>query len=1219
MSLHKLSAGGGVTYLLRHTCCGDVQRAAQMPLSAYYTADGYPPGRWLGAGLEGLNRGAGLDGLVDEVGMERLFGLGLDPVTQDPLGKNWPVHKTATERVAARIVALPADLPKADRVAAIALIEAGENRRRTPIAVSGFDLTLTVPKSVSVLWALADPATQTRIAAAHRAAVNQCLQLIEAHALFTRVGSQGVAQVPVRGAIAAAFDHWDTRTGDPNLHTHLVLANKVQGLDGVWRSIDAKALHAATVAVSEIYDCLIADAVARETGATWSLRDRGPRRSPALEIDGVDDVLLAEFSTRSLQVQASLRVLVEEFRATQGRTPTRPEMIRLRQLATRKSRPAKQLRGLPELLRDWQQRAAALLPEPIDHAVHRILHPGSRTVQVNAVDDRVVRELAGSTVTAVMERRSTWTRWNLLAEAARASKTLRVATPADRLELLERVAQVAIDEHCLQLTPPQLIPTVAAFTRADGASVFRRHRAEVFTSPIILAAENRLLVAAARSTARPRLDDTTVAGVLATSASGVALAVDQRVAVATIATSPRLLDVLVGPAGSGKTTTLRALRTVWENTHGPGSVVGLAPSATAAAELADSLGIGCENTAKWIHETAPPQASRRGQFLDRLRADRARAVQAGHTVWVAEIDRRTNEIAQLHHRFQLQPGQLVIVDEASLAGTLTLDLLASQARAAGAKLLLVGDHHQLASVDAGGAFGLLATHTNAVELTSLWRFDHAWEARAGQHLRVGDTSCLDAYAAHGRLHEGPAEAMTADAYIAWETAIRGGRSALLIAADNATVTDLNTQARAARIRDGDVEPAGIGLHDDTTAGVGDTVVTRRNRRDLRTSTGAWVRNGDLWTVTARDTDGTLTVQRKANSTARARATQSAVRLPAEYVAGHVELGYATTAHRAQGMTVDATFAVLRPGMSRELAYVALTRGRQENHAFIATDIADLGYDGAPAAEQTGRQILQQILATTDAQTSATETLRALHDDATSLAQLASIHETLVHDAQRQRWATVIADSGLTAEQSQRVLTSPAYGPLVAALQRADRDGHPMHDVLPALLAMAPLDRGNNDPSSSAAAHDIASVLHHRVTAWHEKTVPPQGHRVEPLIGGFITPSGDLGDGTPVDQRVAIDHVEALMASRDDPATRQILENPPAWLGTGPALSGANDPRNYRLREAVEPIDASGDHDPGARQAHRSAEAERAQRRSRELAHQATRQMREARIDRTPSL
>src|SRR5665213_473286 len=470
MSLHKLSAGGGVTYLLRHTCCGDVERAADTPLSAYYTASGYPPGRWLGAGLPGLAAGAGVVGLIDETGMDRLFSLGLDPVTQAPLGKAWALHKTATQRIAARIVALPGDLPKLDRDAAVARIEVEEQRRRTPIACSGFDLTFTVPKSVSVLWALADPGTQTRIANAHRDAVNQCLRLIEAHALFTRIGAGGVAQVPVRGGIAAGFDHWDTRTGDPNLHTHLVLANKVQRLDGQWRSVDAKALYAATVAVSEVYDCLIADAVHRDTGATWSLRDRGERRSPGFEIDGVDDRLLAEFSTRATQVQASLRGLLADFRTSNGRTPSRPEMIRLRQLATRKSRPAKQLRGLPELLADWRSRAARLLPKPIEHVVRRILNAARRAQRVDDMDVERLRSLAAATVDAVMERRSTWTRWNLIAEAARVSKTLRLATPIDRLQLLERVAQLAIDEHCLQLTPPLLMLSVAAFARPDGAS-----------------------------------------------------------------------------------------------------------------------------------------------------------------------------------------------------------------------------------------------------------------------------------------------------------------------------------------------------------------------------------------------------------------------------------------------------------------------------------------------------------------------------------------------------------------------------------------------------------------------------------------------------------------------------------------------------------------------------------------------------------------------------
>ena len=97
-----------------------------------------------------------------------------------------------------------------------------------------FDLTFTVPKSASVLWALARPERQRLVVEAHRTAVDDVLSFIEQRALFTRTGSQGCAQVPTSGMVAAAFDHWDTRTGDPNLHTHVVVANKVQGPDGRW-------------------------------------------------------------------------------------------------------------------------------------------------------------------------------------------------------------------------------------------------------------------------------------------------------------------------------------------------------------------------------------------------------------------------------------------------------------------------------------------------------------------------------------------------------------------------------------------------------------------------------------------------------------------------------------------------------------------------------------------------------------------------------------------------------------------------------------------------------------------------------------------------------------------------------------------------------------------------------------------------------------------------
>jgi len=221
-----------------------------------------------------------------------------------------------------------------------------------------------------------------------------------------------------------------------------------------------------------------------------------------------------------------------------------------------------------------------------------------------------------------------------------------------------------------------------------------------------------------------------------------------------------------------------------------------------------------------------------------------------------------------------------------------------------------------------------------------------------------------------------------------------------------------------------------------------------------------------------------------------------------------------------------------------------------------------------------RQVLEQILVTTGAHTSATQTLRALHDEATSLAQLAPIHETLVQQAQRQHWATVIARCGLTNEQTEWVLASSAYGPLVAALRRAEHDGHPMQRVLPALAAAAPLDTSDTT-GGPAPARDLAAVLHHRVTAWHEHTAPPSGRRAQPLIGGIITPAGELSDDVPSDQRVAIEQVEALMTSRVDTVTTQLLRNPPPWLRRL-ATGHANPRSNHTFIATVATIAAYRD-------------------------------------------
>ena len=293
MSMHKLLAGDGYAYLTRQVAAGDAGLGPDDSLVAYYESTGNPPGRWTGHGLAGFGDDATgrlrPGTAVTETTMAAVFRDGCDPLSGDPLGRTYQ----------------------------------GRNGR----PVVGFDLTFTVPKSASVLWALGDDTTRAAVHAAHRAAVDQALEFVDRTVARTRVGHAGCRQVRTRGVVAAAFDHWDTRTGDPNLHTHVVVANKVQGPDGAWRSLDGKTIHAATVTVSALYDALLADELTRRLPVTWSHRSRGPRRNPAFEIDGVDDTLLAAFSTRSEQIHCAEQAWIAQFQASHGRGPSRDEML----------------------------------------------------------------------------------------------------------------------------------------------------------------------------------------------------------------------------------------------------------------------------------------------------------------------------------------------------------------------------------------------------------------------------------------------------------------------------------------------------------------------------------------------------------------------------------------------------------------------------------------------------------------------------------------------------------------------------------------------------------------------------------------------------------------------------------------------------------------------------------------------------------------------------
>jgi hypothetical protein len=610
-------------------------------------------------------------------------------------------------------------------------------------------------------------------------------------------------------------------------------------------------------------------------------------------------------------------------------------------------------------------------------------------------------------------------------------------------------------------------------------------------------------------------------------------------AVRSIACSGRVVDVLVGPAGSGKTRALASLRTAWEREHGPGSVIGLAPSAAAADVLAASLGMPTENTAKWLveHDAERDRLRRIDQIRTALNAAPEPAAAATLT---RHLERLVGEV----QRWRFHPGQLVIVDEASLAGTLALDRIAACAGEAGAKLVCVGDWAQLSSIEAGGAFGLLVRERgqDVPELGAARRFVQEWERHASTRLRVGDVAGLDAYAAHGRIHDGDLDAVLESAYQAWSVDESRGKRSLLLAADVETVRSLNARARAERVIHGLVEPKGTTLRDDLKAGVGDRVVSRLNDRRLSVGTG-WVKNGDTWVVTHRDQDGALRVQRSPGG--------PTVTLPATYVAQHVELAYATTAYRAQGATVDTAHTIVAGrGLTREVLYVMLTRAREANHVYVSTERAVEPLQGFSDEPVTAASVLRDALARLGDTASAHETQDAEREASASIRTLASEYETLAHLAQAPRWLDLLSESGLLPDEVQRVADSPAFGALGAALRRAEAHGLLVHRAITSLAQ-----------GITQGAVEPAAVLHRRVERWLEASLQAGSGQRPDLICGLVPVARGVDD--PEFARALSDR-QQLMGSRADQLVDRAVAAQATWLGSlGPEPTDGESSKRWR--------------------------------------------------------
>ena len=376
---------------------------------------------------------------------------------------------------------------------------AKDSRPRTQ-TVAGYDLTFSPVKSVSTLWAVADPAVAAVIERAHQAAVKDALAFIEKHALFTRTGPQGIRQVNVRGLVAAAFTHRDSRAGDPDLHTHVAVANKVQTLDGRWLSIDGRVLFKANVAASETYNTALEQHLRDTLGVRFAERPgTDPAKRPIREIVGVDPRLNQRWSTRRAHIDARRGELAIQFQHDHGRPPTPVEALHLAQQATLETRDAKhEPRSLAEQRTTWLNEAAAVLGGrgAVASMVQTALAPPAETATI--ADSRWVAQTADHILTVMEASRSTWQMWHVRAEAQRQVRTIDV--PAEHAAaLVDLLVDEVLDRRSVALAAPHDdIEEPEVLRRVDGSSVYTVAGADLYTSQRILDAEQRLVAAAGR-------------------------------------------------------------------------------------------------------------------------------------------------------------------------------------------------------------------------------------------------------------------------------------------------------------------------------------------------------------------------------------------------------------------------------------------------------------------------------------------------------------------------------------------------------------------------------------------------------------------------------------------------------------------------------------------------------------------------------------------------
>lgn len=713
--------------------------------------------------------------------------------------------------------------------------------------VPGFDLTFSVPKSISVLAALR-PELSEQIVDACEIAVARSIAWLEDNACFSRRGHNGVEHVDGDGYVAAAFRHRTSRAGDPQLHWHVLVANTTRGPDGRWRTLDGTRIYPALRTAGFLFEAEMRHELTNRLGVQWRTARNG-----ISEIDGAPATVLRLFSKRRRQIEDRL--------AIKGYSSGRAAQVAALITRDRKAAPESD-----QTLRERWQRAAESIgfdPATLDQLLNR---PRRALV----LDDAIPTALSPRGLT---HKKSTFTRLDVLRDLAER------ATDGATIDEVERVTSRLLED-------PESVDLGVDTNGSEDVELRSGRRIGTVTRRYstreLVALEQRIIDLALRRSTSPRphlLDSLTKVRL----AGKHGPSNEQRAAVHRLLTGEKLVDSLIAAAGSGKTYSLNLAREMWE---GSGyRVIGASLAARAAKELEDQAHIPSRTIAKLL----------------------------------IDLDRGTEH---------LDNQTVLVIDEVAMVGTRALARLFDAADAGGSRLILVGDPHQLQSIEAGGVLHGLEKRMPTIGLTENRRQRQAWERVALADLRAGEVGrFLTAYQAHGRIHIGDTADSAKQQLIShWSTQLRFKRDVVILALRRDDVADLNRLARREMLN-GRRLGQEVLVAADREFRSGDRVVCLTNQR------ADGLLNGLRGVVTSLDPELRSLTVRLTDGTDRV--------VPARYLdARHLDHGYAMTIHKAQGHTADEALVLATDHLYQEAGYTALSRARLDTRVYVVADDFD---------------------------------------------------------------------------------------------------------------------------------------------------------------------------------------------------------------------------------------------------------------------------------------